>query len=356
MAKFYPLTVSDVRKETSECVSIGFDIPDEYRPHFEFTQGQHLTLKKTIEGEDVRRSYSVCTSPLENEVRVAIKKVNGGQFSTFANEKMQAGDSIEVMPATGHFNCPLEPLNNKSYLAIAAGSGITPIISIIKTTLATEPLSHFTLLYGNRRTETIVFQEELEAIKNKYLSRFVIHHFFSEEKVDSELFKGRISSEKIHQLKGIIDYPSIDEVFICGPEEMMAETSETFKEIGINKEHIHLELFTSPVGKLGKQVSTKDRSSEIVNSAVTIILDGVQIDFPVNSETSILDLANEKGADLPFSCKGGVCSTCKAKLLEGKVNMETNYALEPDEIEAGYILTCQSHPASKKVLISFDEG
>ena len=356
MAKFYPLSVKSKRRETADCVTVTLDVPPEYENQFNFIQGQHLTLKTLIDGEAVSRSYSICSSPQESKLRVAIKKVPEGRFSTYANDRMQSGEKIEVMPPAGHFNTELHPENEKSYLAVTAGSGITPIISVIKATLSTEPNSNFILLYGNKTTGSIIFQEELEGIKNKYIGRFSIHHFLTQEALENELFDGRLNKKKLMDLKKLIDYQTIDDIFICGPEEMMAQASGTFEELGIDKDHIHLELFTSPVGKLGKSVTKKSQEPVVVHSSVSIIKDGIKFEFPVNSNASILELANKKGADLPFSCKGGVCSTCKSKIIEGKVEMSTNYALEPEEIKAGYILTCQSHPLTKKVVISFDEA
>ena len=354
MAKFHPLKIAKIRKETDDCVSISFDIPEDLESEFRFVQGQHLTLKKTINDTDVSRSYSICSSPSEEVLRVAIKKVTGGQFSTHANDLLTEGETIEVMPPSGHFSANLAPDQENSYLMIAAGSGITPIISNIKAILEVEPKSRVTLFYGNRGSESIIFLEELEAIKNKYLSRFSVYHFFSRESSDNDLFNGRINSEKLLEAKAFIDYDSVDHAFICGPEEMMADTSEGLKKLGIPEDHIHLELFTSPVGKLGQ--SDGKKASQQVDSNITIILDGSKYKFPLDSKQSLLDVANRHGADLPFSCKGGVCSTCKAMLLEGEVEMTYNYALEPDEVKAGYILTCQSHPITENIVISFDNG
>ena len=356
MAKYFNLLVKSKEQETADCISLTLEVPPELTEQFQFQQGQHLALKKIIDGESTSRSYSICSSPLEGNLKVAIKKVPNGKFSTYAVEELYPGDNIEVMPPAGHFNTALDAKNEKHYLSVTAGSGITPIISIIKATLATEPKSSFTLLYGNRDTESIIFQEELEGIKNRYLNRFSIHHFFTREKMANKLFSGRINGEKLKELQNLIDYTSIDDFFICGPEEMMAEAVHTFEAMGINKEKIHLELFTSPVGKLGQSRPERSESPMTVDSTVAVIMDGIKYEFPVKSDVSILEMANKKGADLPFSCKGGVCSTCKAKIVEGEVEMETNYALEPEEIKAGYVLTCQARPLSEKVVITFDEA
>ncbi len=356
MSKYYPLIVKSKQQETEDCVSITFEVPVENNDHFKFIQGQHLALKATIDDEVISRSYSICSNPNENILKIAVKRVFGGKFSTYANEKLQVGDNIDVMPPAGHFYTNLQISNEKDYLAVTAGSGITPIISIIKATLEVEPHSSFTLFYGNKNTDSIIFQEELETIKNKYLGRFSLHHFFTQEAVENELFSGRLNKAKLLNLQRLIDYSEVDEIFICGPEEMMAEVSDAFNESGIEKDKIHLELFASPVGQLGTPASENQAESEVLESTVTIIMDGIQYEFPVKSDISILELANTEGADLPFSCKGGVCSTCKAKIVEGEVEMSTNYALEQEEIDAGYVLTCQAHPLTVKVVITFDEA
>ncbi len=353
MAKFHTLRVAAITRPTEESVAITFEIPVELKEEFYFTQGQHLTLKKEIDGEDTRRSYSICSCPIDEKLTVAIKKLEGGIFSTWANDKLKVGDEIEVMPPHGKFYVPLNPENDCSYVAFASGSGITPIMSIIETTLRTEPESDFTLFYGNRRTSTIIFQEELEALKNRYMGRFSLYHILSKERQESDLFNGRIEAEKIKKYgKLFFDPSSVDHYFTCGPEEMMLSVKDSLIEMGVPEDRIHLELFTSPVGKLGaKSVETKH---EKAHAEITVVLDGNSMTFPYDSDKSILDVAFDNGADLPYACKGGVCSTCVCKVEEGEVEMDVNYALEPDELERGLVLSCQSYPKTDKVKLNFD--
>ena len=352
---FHPLTIKDIRRETAECVSLLFDVPETLRPLFNFAHGQNITLKAMIDGEEQRRSYSICTSALDQELRVAIKLINGGKFSTFANSHLKIGDQLEVMPPTGRFNTPLDQNNAKKYVAFAAGSGITPILSIIKTTLQTEPKSFFTLIYGNRSLQSIIFFEELEALKNKYPQRFNLVHLLSREKTDTTLSYGKINNEKLEALLKLINYSGTDEFFICGPESMIFCVKAFLENKKVPNHKIHFELFSSATQY---QTSINNGSDEEVNigkSHITVTLDGrsFQFDLAYNSE-SILEAALKEGADLPFACKGGVCCTCRSKLLSGKVDMKVNYALEQEEVEQGFILTCQSRPLTEVVEIDFD--
>lgn len=359
MPKFHTLQVKEVRTETPDCVSVAFDVPDALKADYAFIQGQYLTLKTDIDGEDVRRSYSICSSPLEQELRVAVKHVEGGRFSTFANQKLQAGDTLDVMTPMGKFYTELDKNNEKQYVAFAAGSGITPVMSILKTVLEVEPKSSFTLFYGNRNFESIIFREAIEALKNKHLERLSIHHILSREVLGSPLFNGRINGEKCEQFcKAFFDVEQVDDYFLCGPEDMIFSVKNTLEEKGVDTKRIHFELFTTPTTK-----ATKTKKTEITtplpsesDSKITVILDGDAFDFSLHSNgDNILDAALKNGADLPFACKGGVCCTCRAKILEGEVEMDVNYALEPDEVAAGFVLTCQSHPRTEKVVVSFDE-
>jgi ring-1,2-phenylacetyl-CoA epoxidase subunit PaaE len=353
---FHKLTIKEVKSETADCVSIAFTLPESLQAEFIFEQGQNITIKKEINGEELRRSYSICSAPFENELRVAVKKVEGGKFSTFANTALKPGDELDVLPPTGKFNTKLNPQNTKQYVAFAAGSGITPVFSIIKTTLQTEPASSFTLVFGNRGRHSIIFFEELEALKNKYLNRFNLINVLSREKTDAPVSFGRIDLQKLTELNKLIDYKNTDEFFICGPEEMIFCVKGFLEQAGIEQRKIHFELFTTPGEKksavVSRQSSVKDSGP---TSKITVKLDGRSFDFALgfNGE-NILDAALKQGADLPFACKGGVCCTCKAKLLEGEVEMDVNWGLEHEEVEQGYILTCQSHPVTEKVVVDFD--
>ncbi|MCO6492257.1 MAG: phenylacetate-CoA oxygenase/reductase subunit PaaK [Phaeodactylibacter sp.] len=354
MPKFHHLKIKEVRRETDECVSVAFEVPEALQPEYQFTQGQHLTLKTELDGEEVRRSYSICASPYDGVLRVAIKKLEGGRFSTFANEKLKAGDALDVMTPMGRFFTELDPANEKSYVAFAAGSGITPVLSIMKAVLQREPKSEFTLFYGNRRADTIIFHEEIEGLKNEYMGRLSVHHVLSRELQGSDLFSGRIDGKKLGAFcDRLIDPEEVDEYFLCGPEAMIHDIRDTLAGMGVDKKKIHFELFVA--GLNGKTQKKKKAEAQSVAATIRITLDGNSFEFPLTSaEDTILEAAQKVGANLPFACKGGVCCTCRAKLLEGDVEMEANYALEPDELEAGYILTCQSHPKTGRVVVDFD--
>ena len=353
---FQKLTVADIRKETSDCVSVAFTVPADLKETFQYKQGQYITLRTIIHGKDVRRSYSICSSPLDNELRVAVKKVDGGLFSAYANEQLQKGDVLDVMPPIGKFFTELDPHQSKNYVGFAAGSGITPLLSIIKTTLRTEPKSEFTLVYGNRNRHSIIFKEELEGLKNLYMNRFRVIYVLSREKTDAAINFGRIDAEKCSALSGkTIDITNTDDFFLCGPENMIFSVKDQLEQSGVDKKKIHFELFTTPGSSQTSVVRHESSVKQEVKSKITIKLDGISFDFDLGFEgDAILDAALKNGADLPYACKGGVCCTCRAKLVEGKVAMDVNYGLEPEEIEQGFILTCQSHPRTEKVVVDFD--
>lgn len=358
MPKFNELKVKDIRQETDDCVSIAFEVPESLKKDYLFTQGQYLTVKRQINGEEIRRSYSICSSPLDNDLRVAVKKVPGGRFSTFANEQLQVGDELAVMTPMGRFFTELNPANEHSYVAFAAGSGITPVMSIMKTVLQREPKSDFTLFYGNRATDSIIFREQIEALKNTFMGRLSVHHILSREQQDSELFYGRIDGEKCGVFcEKFFDPQAVDAFFLCGPYQMIEEVKKQLLERGVDKKNIHFELFTSEGAPPPQATRKKKEEKELedVEAMVTITLDGSSLEFPLSSKgETILDAALKAGADLPFSCKGGVCSTCRAKVRSGEVKMDVNYALEPEEVEQGYVLTCQSHPRTDHVHVDFD--
>lgn len=350
---FHKLTVKDIRKETPECVSIAFEIPQELKNDFQFIQGQNVTIKTHL--DDNRRSYSICTSPLENELRVAVKRVEKGVFSTYATETLKVGDTLEVMPPSGSFYTEVREGNKKDYVFFAAGSGITPIISIIKTILQTEKGSSITLVYGNKNTASIIFKEQIESLKDRYMERFRVYYILSREQTDTEFNYGRIDVQKCNHLSGLIDFSSVDEFFICGPEEMIFGIKDFLSGWGIDSQKVHFELFTTPTKK-NIQVYEAAIPTAAGGSAITIKVDGRSYDFMLEPNANpILDVGLAHGIDLPFACKGGVCCSCKAKLLEGEVEMEANYGLEDSEVRDGYILTCQAHPRSPKVVIDYDQ-
>lgn len=354
---FHSLKIKEVRKETRDCCSIAFEIPEALRSAYDFTQGQYLTLKTDIKNEEVRRSYSICTSPNDKELRVAVKQVPNGKFSTFANQELKTGDVLDVMTPMGSFFTELKPEHEKNYIGFAAGSGITPIISILKTVLETEPKSSFTLFYGNKNAGSIIFKEEIEALKNSYMERLTVHYFLSREMSDAPLMNGRIDKPKCDSIFDILlDISEVDECFSCGPESMIFAVKDALVERGFDEHKIHFELFTSPLGKLGAEKKIEVKEADKGKAAkVTINLDGkaFQFDLPFGTD-NLLDAALKRGADLPFACKGGVCCTCKARIKEGSVDMALNYALEEEEVEAGFILTCQAYPTTEKVVVDFD--
>ncbi|MGV3530279.1 MAG: 1,2-phenylacetyl-CoA epoxidase subunit PaaE [Flavisolibacter sp.] len=357
MIHFHPLTVRKVEKETEDCVTIEFDVPASLQEIFAFRQGQNLTIRKTFNGEEVRRNYSICTSPFDGKLKVAVKKVEGGVFSTYANDTLKAGDVLDVLPPTGKFNTPLDAGQKKNYIAFAAGSGITPVISIIKTTLMTEPQSSFTLVYGNRTKASIIFKEELEALKDKFIDRFRIYHILSREKTEVPINGGRIDVDKLELLfSKVIDMQRNDAYFLCGPEEMIFCIRGFLESRGVASNKIHFELFTVPGQQTGTDTRKEEKHfAESPKAKVSVKLDGIVFDFDLSYEgQSILDAALKQGADLPYACKGGVCTTCKAMLTEGQVAMDVNWGLEPEEVEQGFILTCQSHPKTEKVSVDFD--
>ena len=335
--------------------------PPSLRRNTGFIQGQYLTLKADINGEDVRRSYSICSAVGDQQLRVGIKKIEDGAFSTFANEQLKAGDTLEVMPPQGRFYTGLDPANRKSYMCIAAGSGITPMLSIIKTVLATEPGSKVTLIYGNQRTKTVMFREELSDVKNAYMERFQWINILSREEHEAEVLHGRINNKKGAELqsKKLIKINEFDEVFLCGPESMISEVSRGLRSEGIEKANIHYELFGSSAEAAAEAVKKHHERTEKYGelfSSVTLMSGGRRVNFDLAADgENLLDAGIDNGVDLPFSCKGGVCATCKAKLIEGEVEMDLSHGLEQYEIDKGFILTCQAHPVSEKVVVDFDQ-
>lgn len=359
MARFHTLTVSHVHAETANSIVVGFKIPLELREDFRFVHGQYLTLKLTVNGEELRRSYSICSSPLDpDEIRIAVKKVPGGRASSVLVDKLQPGMTLDVMTPMGNFTTALIPGAQRHFVAFAAGSGITPILSILKTVLRTESESRFTLFYGNTDVDRIIFREKLEELKAQYGDRLGVHHILTCGTNEDMLFNGRITREKAAQLLGRFVSDSLDkEYFICGPEQMMVNVSEALEDQGVEKKRIHVELFTTPVTSDAKvaPVAVGDGAFTGI-SKVKVIIDGREsvLDIPASGDP-VLDVALDAGLDVPYACKGAVCCTCKARVLEGQVEMAMNYALTDEEVEDGYVLTCQTHPRSANVTIDYDQ-
>ena len=355
MSKFHSIKIADIYKETNDCSVISFEIPVDLQKEFHYKQGQHLTLKSLIDGKEERRSYSLCSSPTENKWKVAVKKINGGVFSTYVNDNLKKGDFLDIMTPNGEFFTPVDSTKAKNYIAFAAGSGITPILSIIKTHLALEPNSTFKLFYLNRSVKSIIFKEEIELLKNKYFGRFEIFHFLTKEHRSIELLNGRFTKEKLQVLASkIIDIPAVDDCFICGPEEMIFLIRDELVAAGLSKDKVHFELFSSGNTEEDKQRINKVLEQKIEGTEVTIIDGGKEFHFTMDDDfDNILDGALAAGADLPFACKGGVCSTCRCKLISGTVEMKINYALDENEVAKGLILSCQAVPTSKNVVVEF---
>jgi ring-1,2-phenylacetyl-CoA epoxidase subunit PaaE len=356
MTIFHPLIIKDVIRETKDAVSISFNIPDDLKDAYIFKQGQHLTLKEVLNGQEVRRSYSICSAVGEEDLRVAIKRIEGGQFSCHANENFAPGQKIEVMEPQGRFFTELDPAHHKNYLAIAAGSGITPIMSIIKTILKEEPESSVSLVYGNRTVSNILFLEQLEDLKNRYPARLNLMHILSREHQDTELFNGRIDEAKCRELLDtVINVANLNDVFLCGPEQMIMAAKGVLSEKGLSADRIHFELFITDAALKSGAAAINKTTNEGPKRQVGIILSGRQSDVDVGEDgLSILDVGLQTGLDLPYACKGGVCSTCRAKVVQGDVRMDINYALEEEEVAAGYVLTCQSHPLTEDVIVDYD--
>lgn len=354
--RFHALKVAEVRRETDDAVSIAFDVPAPLAADYRFVPGQYLTLKATVEGREVRRSYSICSGPKDGELRVAIRRVDGGLFSSFANDEIVAGDEIEVMTPDGRFTLTPDPDRAGRYVAFAAGSGITPILSIVKAVLELEPKSEMTLVYGNRSTQSVIFREELEDLKNRFPTRLTLTHVLSRESQDVPLLSGRIDRGKAEAMVGsLIDVEATDAFYLCGPQAMIDTVADVLKARGVPAKHIRFELFTPANDGNPKPKKRPAPGESLPRHHIAVIVDGHQSDFDMVADgTVILDAALANRADLPFACKGGMCCTCRARLMEGEVEMDKTYGLEDDEIAAGYVLTCQATPKSERVVLDFD--
>ncbi len=348
----HPLRVTSVEREADALV-VGFDVPDALRPTFAFNAGQYLTLRTFVGGEDLRRSYSICSAPDAPDLQVAIRLLPGGAFSSWAIEHLHVGTLLDVLPPLGRFNVALEPLARRHHLFVAAGSGITPMLSLIATTLAREPRSRCTLIYGNRRIATMMFRDALADLKNRHLARFAAHYVFSREEQDAPLFNGRLDAARMTSfLRTLVPAAGIDVAFVCGPAGMIDAVAAALATSGVADEKVHVERFGDSATAIEHHVEAHDAD----HAQVTLVIDGLarQIEFRL-SDPSILDAARSNGLEVPYACKAGVCSTCKGKLLEGEVRMDRNFALTPAEVAQGFVLCCQSHPTSAKVVITLDQ-
>lgn len=352
--RFHRLAVNDLRRETADAISMTFAIPSDLAGDYSFLPGQYLTLRTSMDGEEVRRSYSICSGPDDGELRIAVKKVDGGAFSNWAADELKSGDELDVMTPTGRFGVAHAPDQARLHVGFAAGSGITPILSIVKGVLAREKQSRFFLFYGNRTTEGMLFLEELEELKDRFMQRLSLFHVISGEEQDIPILHGRLDGDKVRVLlRSLVPAASVDHVFICGPTGMSEDIETTCRAIGIADEKIHVERFVSEFGG-------KPRPKAVVapgtppKAVASLIIDGKRREVPVAEGEAILDAALRAGVDLPFACKGGMCSTCRAKLVEGEAQMEVNYSLEPWELKAGFILTCQARPCTDKVVVDYD--
>jgi ring-1,2-phenylacetyl-CoA epoxidase subunit PaaE len=356
---FHPLRVKAIEPDTHEAVIVSFEVPTDLQEVFGFTQGQYLTLRHDIDGQDLRRSYSICAGLDDGELRVGVRKVRGGVFSNWINASLQPGDTLQVMAPQGRFFVPIEPASARHHVGIAGGSGITPILSIMKTVLAREPASRFTLIYGNRQLQSTMFKEEIEDLKNRYMTRLVLLHVFSDEHTDSPLGFGVMNREKIGEfLQSVVPAKKIDHVYVCGPFQMNDEAEAALLAAGVPEDRIHIERFgvALPSATQVGAVVHEPQPGDAKQARITIVRDGLQREITfTEGQPSILDAASAAGLEVPFSCTSGVCGTCRAKCVDGEVRMERNFALDKNEVAAGFVLTCQAHPLTDRVTLSFDE-
>ncbi len=349
---FHPLRVNRIERD-ADALIVGLDVPDTLRKVFGFDAGQYLTLRTFVGGEDLRRSYSICSAPGEPGLSVGVRLLPGGAFSGWALEHLHVGTLLDVLPPLGRFNVPLNPNARRHILFVAAGSGITPVLSLLKTVLAHEPGSRCTLIYGNRRIGTTMFRDALAELKNRHVARLAVHYVFSREEQDAPLFNGRLDAARMARFfDTLVPAASVDEAFVCGPAGMIDSVSQGLRSAGIADEKVHVERFGDSAAAAEHHVEARDAD----HAQVTLIIDGLarQVEFRL-TDPSILDAARRSGLEVPYACKAGVCSTCKGKLLEGEVRMDRNFALSAAEVALGFVLCCQSHPTSAKVVITLDQ-
>ena len=354
MAHFHSLKISKLVPDTRDAMTVSFNVPTELRQSFHYQPGQHLTLRAMIDGEEQRRSYSICAAVQDDELKIAIKKVPGGLFSSWAHENLATGMALEVMPPTGSFHLPLSPEHQRHYLAFAAGSGITPVFSVIKSTLLAEPQSRFTLVYGNRASSTVMMRDALADLKDQCLDRLSVIHIMSREKQDIELFNGRIDADKCRALLAQwIRLDDIDHVFICGPQQMMEQVSATLVTLGLDTSRIHAERFgvAAPITRVRAAAAATDAQCD-----VTLVIDGRHYLFSMPRDTmSVLEAGLAQGIEIPYACKGGICATCRCKVTEGKADMDANHALEDYEVASDFVLSCQAFPVTDTLVLDFDQ-
>jgi ring-1,2-phenylacetyl-CoA epoxidase subunit PaaE len=353
---FHPLTIASIEPVTDDSVAITFDVPEHLKDDYAFSHGQHLTIRTELAGDDVRRNYSICSPVSSGVLRVAVKRLPGGAFSEHALDVLEPGDVLDVMTPSGRFFTELDPGQSRHYVCIAAGSGITPVLSIVATALETEPASAVTLLYGNRTHKSVMFLEELEDLKDRYPERFHLVHVLSREPQEVELFSGRLDADRVKRIVDtVLPVDTVDEWFLCGPFEMVSSLRSLLVAQGVPKRSVHAEVFHVEATPPVRRTPSAGEATPEGGAEVTITLDGRTSSFRLATDgPSVLEAALTVRADAPFACKGGVCGTCRAKVLQGTVEMDTNWALEPDEVEKGYVLTCQSHPTSDTVVVDYD--
>ncbi len=354
MKQFHPLTVERIDPETKDSIRVAFDVPDELRSEYEFLAGQHLPFQITVDGKKMRRTYSICSTQGEWPLEIGIRVQPGGQFSEFAAHQLAVGDVIDAMPPSGQFHIELDAKNAKDYVGFAAGSGITPILSMIKSIMAHEPDSRFILFYGNRKQTTTMFIEDLYALKNLYPERLQLNFVFSQEEQEFETMVGRLDGDKVRDLyqhfgAGL----RATDCFVCGPDSMIQDVTAALVDLGMDEAHVHSERFGVP----RKGVKPKAQQQDAANHAtVTVIMDGHKKAFEMHrDDANIVDAAADNGIELPYSCKGGVCATCRCHVRDGEVTMATNYGLEPWEVDKGFVLACQSRPVSDKITLDYDK-
>ncbi len=351
MAKFHTVKIEEIKRETKDAVSIVFDIPNHLIDDFNFIPGQYITLKTNLNNTEIRRAYSICSSPYDNEIRVAVKRVENGTFSVYATSQLQVGDEIEIASPEGKFLLKTNRDNVNNYLAFAAGSGITPILAMIKDVLSTEANSKFVLVYGNKSTYETVFFDQLNKLVELYKNRFFVQFVYSKEQPKDSLF-GRIDASTVKYVLNQHTDLVFSDTFLCGPEQMINTVSETLKELGFNKEAIHFELFTVPKSAINNEIENVSLDG---NTEITILLDDEETSFTMAQKDTILDASLKENLDAPYSCQGGICSSCLAKVTEGKATMANNTILSEEELAEGFILTCQAHPTTAKITIDFDD-